>query len=1415
MIFAGIGQTDNGLAAGQRGGTRLGILKSSDAGATWSSLSAAQLGPLSAANGSTGLSVVGVAGYTQAGITTILAATWKPWSASDSTGVKNYGLYMSVNNGNFALVNDGTGTLPKGAATSLVGQGTSGTPYYVAVTADVPANSGVFRSADGGQTWTKVQSLGTVTITNDDNTMTTRGLAGRLAVGANGAVAVAVFNPYGKSAGNPAGGTMTSLQLSQNGAINTWVSASDIPPVTGGGQAFTNLALAIDPTSSTTVYVAGDAIQKLPFTLAAYRVNFTGAGSSMVTLTDEGTGDNSTVHADSRVITFDRSGRLVLANDGGLHALSSPGTGRGSWSSLNGNLQLREAYSVAYDANSHRIVVAAQDNGVALQNTPRAQAGTQINGGDGVVAAVNDRTHAASGHSVIYHATQNFGNLTRQVIDAQGQTVDDQLLLRGSPTSDNPIWNFAPADFAASSGGDPDNPTPAGSKTLPFSSQLILNRSDPSRIVLGTNFVYVTTDALLAGGSSAPLSNVIDTALNPKGVRGGVSALAYGVYGYNATVDPNGGTALLVGGKGIVDDDPAVAVPASLWFSATAGAATLRQLSAYSGAEPLSVAFGAQSKHFYVADGSKLWTSTNGGTSIAAANANVLANGTNLNVGTPTAVEFINKNGVNALLIGGLNAWDGTASTVNSASPVAVSLVDAAGNLKPGSAFGSGLPNTYASQIAYNPTADVLAIGMYGRGVWTMYDVTSLFSTATTLAFGAADNDSTPAASILTDGVDINGAAFSRGLSKVGSGTLTIGAPATYSGGTTVSAGTVQISGTGTLGSTAAATTISGGTLDLGGTTQTQNGGLTLSGGTLQNGIFQSAAGFTVQDGTVSAVLAGTGGLAKSGAGAGILSATNTYTGSTSIDGGTLTVNGSIAASSGVTVGAGGTLGGSGTLPVTVVSGVVAPSNPNGFLTVNSSFTQNGGSTYRAVVTAAGQSDLIKVNGPATLAGTVAVLPQAGAYGAGKTFTVLNATSISGRYGAATSSYAFLRPTLSYDASNVFVTLSAGGFSQGATTPSQAAVAGVLDRSVATASGDFLSVINAFSLMTPTQASAAFQAISGQNYAGFASLGVQASQSFMSAFAQQAGGAQTTGGGGGGSRVALAQACDDACDVSEQRWSAWGGPLGGVGTIAGSTTAPGQNFNIGGFAAGLDRRFDGGLLFGVTAGYATANQFTQTMPGQGSADTVQFGVYGEYALDAFYVDALAGYANSTIRMRRPIEVSGLPPRTALANTVADQFFGQLEAGYKIDLGGPVSPFVTPFVRLQGSTARQAGFSESGADSLDLSVAGQTTNSLRTVLGTQLGGSFDIGGREKLGLVLRLGWSHELADTSRPVTASFAGAPASPFTVAGAEAPRDGAIIGLAANTPIADQASFYLRYDAELAGGNTSHILSAGVRIIW
>ena len=98
--------------------------------------------------------------------------------------------------------------------------------------------------------------------------------------------------------------------------------------------------------------------------------------------------------------------------------------------------------------------------------------------------------------------------------------------------------------------------------------------------------------------------------------------------------------------------------------------------------------------------------------------------------------------------------------------------------------------------------------------------------------------------------------------------------------------------------------------------------------------------------------------------------------------------------------------------------------------------------------------------------------------------------------------------------------------------------------------------------------------------------------------------------------------------------------------------------------------------------------------------------------------------------------------------------------------------MTPFARLQLASVNQTAFSEWGANSLSLNVAQQTTTSVRTTFGADLGMSVGLGNQRTLDMGVRVGWLHEYADTGRPVTAAFAGAPANGFTVFGATPQRD-------------------------------------------
>jgi autotransporter-associated beta strand protein len=162
-----------------------------------------------------------------------------------------------------------------------------------------------------------------------------------------------------------------------------------------------------------------------------------------------------------------------------------------------------------------------------------------------------------------------------------------------------------------------------------------------------------------------------------------------------------------------------------------------------------------------------------------------------------------------------------------------------------------------------------------------------------------------------------------------------------------------------------------------------------------------TAATFTLQDGTINAVLTGTAGLTKVTASNATLSATNTYTGATTVSNGTLFVNGQIAAST-VNVW-GGILAGTGSLggAVNIHSGATISPGVSGIgtLTVSNTLTLYGGSTVTMKISKTAETcDVVRVTGLLTLAGSLRVTNLSGTLAASDSFQLFNAGNFSGGF---------------------------------------------------------------------------------------------------------------------------------------------------------------------------------------------------------------------------------------------------------------------------------------------------------------------------------------------------------------------------------------------------------------------------------
>ena len=202
-------------------------------------------------------------------------------------------------------------------------------------------------------------------------------------------------------------------------------------------------------------------------------------------------------------------------------------------------------------------------------------------------------------------------------------------------------------------------------------------------------------------------------------------------------------------------------------------------------------------------------------------------------------------------------------------------------------------------------------------------------------------------------------------VNKSGTGTLTLTGDNIYTGGTTISAGTLSLGNGGTSGS------VVGNIVDSGALIFNRSNALTYAG-----------------------LISGTGTVTKSGAGTLTLTGDNIYTGITTVAGGMLVVDGSIVRSS-VSVKAGARLAGVGTVgPTTISDGaVVAPGNlSSGTLNVNGDLFFAQGSTYEVNVDPALGGDRLHSTGRTALGGgTVYAAKAQGVFAPGSRWTIVKA----------------------------------------------------------------------------------------------------------------------------------------------------------------------------------------------------------------------------------------------------------------------------------------------------------------------------------------------------------------------------------------------------------------------------------------
>jgi outer membrane autotransporter protein len=257
------------------------------------------------------------------------------------------------------------------------------------------------------------------------------------------------------------------------------------------------------------------------------------------------------------------------------------------------------------------------------------------------------------------------------------------------------------------------------------------------------------------------------------------------------------------------------------------------------------------------------------------------------------------------------------------------------------------------------------------------------------------------------------------------------------------------------------------------------------------------------------------------------------------------------------------------------------------------------------------------------------------------------------------------------------------------------------------------------------------------------------------------------------------------------RQGAWAQGFGAYLYQGARGTSDGYDARALGVSFGYDTFFFKHVLAGFGTGYARNNITTKDAATRTDADSYQGNVYGSFARDDYYINAVLAFAYNRYDASRHIAF-GAVDRAAKSDYAGRQYSGCLEGGYTVKNYGVA---VTPLVSLQYMRLHLDGYTETNAGDLNLTVESQNYNLFQTGLGAKLAYPIAVK-KSRIIPEMHLKWLYDFAGDRQRTTAQFTGGGAS-FATEGFDPAQSSYNVGARLTVLMKSNVTVALSYDFE------------------